>query len=70
MTKTSKDARIDGLAGERPDAQIVAKLRHYYDSVRESDIPDQFNDLLQKLDAAESEARATGGKKATATGRG
>ncbi len=66
MTKTGKDARISGLIGERPDAQIAAKLRQYYDSVREQSIPDQFNDLLQKLDTAESKARETDGSKAAA----
>jgi len=61
MEKTGKDARIDGVMGEKPDAQIVSKLRHYYDSVREDAIPDQFSDLLQKLDSAENAARASDG---------
>lgn len=42
---------------EAPDA-ISQRLKEYYDSVEQEPIPGQLLDLLERLDAAEEEARS------------
>lgn len=41
-------------------AVISRKLRELYDAVQDEGIPDKFLDLLEKLDEAESKAKASG----------
>lgn len=36
-----------------PNSQISRRLREFYDSVQEQEIPDRFLDLLEKLDQVE-----------------
>jgi hypothetical protein len=40
-------------------AVISRKLRELYDAVQDEGIPDKFLDLLEKLDEAESNAKAS-----------
>ncbi|WP_203426694.1 NepR family anti-sigma factor [Sinorhizobium sp. BG8] len=44
-----------GLPGvsENPNSQIALRLRSFYRSIQEEDVPQRFLDLLEKLDAAE-----------------
>lgn len=41
-----------------PNSLVSRVLRELYDSVQNEAIPDRFLDLLEKLDMAESSARA------------
>lgn len=40
-----------------PNSQISRRLREFYDSVQEQEIPDRFLDLLEKLDQVEKAAK-------------
>ncbi|WP_428700036.1 NepR family anti-sigma factor [Stappia sp.] len=42
--------------------QITEKLREFYDSVQDEDIPDRFLELLERLDEAEKKVSGSGGK--------
>jgi hypothetical protein len=42
-------------------AVISRKLRELYDAVQDEGIPDKFLDLLEKLDEAEANAKASRG---------
>ncbi|WP_176526778.1 NepR family anti-sigma factor [Rhizobium subbaraonis] len=44
------------------EAQIAQKLRSFYTSVQEEPIPQQFLDLLEKLDLAEQRSTQVGGE--------
>lgn len=39
-----------------PYEEISVKLKRYYDSVRDEEIPDRFLDLLERLSDAEEQA--------------
>ncbi len=47
----------DGLG---PTSDIGVRLRALYGAVQDEGIPDKFLDLLEKLDAAELQAKQTG----------
>ncbi len=41
-----------------PNASISRKLRDYYSTLQDEQIPDRFLDLLERLDAAEQAQQA------------
>ena len=43
-----------------PEAEISRRLKSFYESVQEEQIPDKFLDLLEQLDAAEEVSARTG----------
>ncbi|MDO6965204.1 NepR family anti-sigma factor [Rhizobium alvei] len=55
--KNSSQAEAQSTAQSR---QIPDLLKAYYASIEDQQIPEAFLDLLEKLDAAEAKAAATG----------
>lgn len=51
----------DGAAADVASDRIGQKLRAYYDSIRDEEIPERFLDLLERLDEAEKATK--GGSK-------
>jgi hypothetical protein len=49
-----RDKATDPLGGAY--AEIPKKLKAYYDSLQDEEIPDRFLDLLERLDQAEQAA--------------
>ena len=58
MKDLSKNHPPGRALTERANRQISEKLRQFYTSVEEQEIPDRFLDLLEKLDQAENAAGA------------
>lgn len=46
----------DGALTAGPHSRISSKLREFYQSVQEEEIPDRFVSLLERLDEAEKTA--------------
>ncbi|QRM56476.1 hypothetical protein F3Y30_19495 [Sinorhizobium sp. BG8] len=55
MDNSNRNRMTPGLPGvsENPNSQIALRLRSFYRSIQEEDVPQRFLDLLEKLDAAE-----------------
>ena len=62
MFQSDQDPSDRGTSPSVPDsgrAVISKKLRELYDAVQDEGIPDKFLDLLEKLDEAENNAKAS-----------
>jgi hypothetical protein len=62
MFQSDQDPSEKGTSPTVPDsgrAVISRKLRELYDAVQDEGIPDKFLDLLEKLDEAENNAKAS-----------
>lgn len=58
--QSARPKRDDDELG--PNSTIGVQLRALYGSVQDEGIPDRFLDLLEKLDAAEQQAKARNGE--------
>ena len=61
---TRKGPKSARHLSDSANGQIATRLRQFYDSVRDEEIPDRFLDLLEKLDAAEQATKPATGAEA------
>ncbi|MGV1832384.1 NepR family anti-sigma factor [Agrobacterium vitis] len=59
--KSSKSVKAPAKQSQA-NAMIAARLKTYYDELVEEGTPDQFLDLLERLDAAEQAAKSKSDK--------
>ncbi|WP_272906834.1 NepR family anti-sigma factor [Hyphobacterium sp. SN044] len=54
-SQAHRDSALGGAAGRTAQDAIGRRLREFYDEVVNEPVPDDFMDLLSKLDRAEEE---------------